>query len=264
MQSKNAGRTINDIYIGNKKIIIKLSDGSRLDILPFTYTNNYLFKGKELSDEDISLLKKDDEEGKLIDAANKILAKNNISVELMKEKLSWKCFDNEIVEKTIFYLKEHNLLNDYEYAKSLLNDLFAKNYGKNRIIDFLKNKKIDPEVISSITFDEDEEYNRALNIIDKLDLKFDNYNNTMKQVHIHDALVRYGYSFEVIKKMINNISYHQHDKEMEILRNEYPKTLKRYINKMTKDEAIDKTISYLLNKGFSYNDILIVKKEQQK
>ena len=40
MQSKNAGRTINDIYIGNKKIIIKLSDGSRLDILPFTYTNN--------------------------------------------------------------------------------------------------------------------------------------------------------------------------------------------------------------------------------
>ena len=53
MQSINAGRTINDIYIGNKKIIIKLSDGSRLDILPFTYTNNYLFKGKELSDEDI-------------------------------------------------------------------------------------------------------------------------------------------------------------------------------------------------------------------
>ena len=57
MQSKNAGRTINDIYIGNKKIIIKLSDGSRLDILPFTYTNNYLFKGKELSDKGVNFVK---------------------------------------------------------------------------------------------------------------------------------------------------------------------------------------------------------------
>ena len=147
MQSKNAGRTINDIYIGNKKIIIRLSDGSRLDILPFTYTNNYLFKGKELSDEDISLLKKDDEEGKLIDAANKILAKNNVSVELMKEKLSWKCFDNEIVEKTISYLKEHNLLNDYEKVlkqrNAYLKVMYANANKSQTYLDILTDKLID-------------------------------------------------------------------------------------------------------------------------
>ena len=255
MPSKSIGKRINTIKIGQKKVLIKFDNGDSLEILPNTFTEFSLFKGKVLSSKDIREINERNNVEKYYAKALNLLSKKSYSERQIKEKLTSTGACEKEIELVIKELYKYSLLDDKEVINEYLEYANNKNYGYNRIIDELYKRGLSRSDIEKIKYDEVSEYNKAKNNLAKLEKKYKNENNFQKKKKIFDSLVRLGFNISVAKDTSNEAKDNPHEVELSLLRKDYEKVHIRYNSKYKGKELFFKLNAYLLSKGYSHNDI---------
>ena len=89
-------------------------------------------------------------EEKALRAAFHLLKFRMRSVSELKDRLSRKGFDEQIVREVISKLKQQNYLNDEIYAESLVMSRTKKNYGPLKIKHELQQKGVATELIEAL------------------------------------------------------------------------------------------------------------------
>jgi len=106
-------------------------------------------------------------------------------------------------EHVILHLLKENYLNEERFAKSFVRGKFLiKNYGRLRISNELKLRKINPSLIQkALTEIDDEAYIKTLkNLIDKKNASIKESNIYKKKKKIIDFLLRKGFEYSLIQE----------------------------------------------------------------
>lgn len=160
---------------------------------------------------DVDSLKKLADEDNYIKCKNtalKTIERTYKSEKELAQKLALKGYEDHIINRTINFMKEYNLLNDNNYATMYVKDK-ARNVGKKKIKYSLLQKGIDEEIIESelekINNDEVKAtaYEMALKkykVFSKREN--DNYKLTQK---LYRFLMGKGYDYDLIKDVVKSI-----------------------------------------------------------
>ena len=160
---------------------------------------------------DVDSLKKLADEDNYIKCKNtalKTIERTYKSEKELAQKLALKGYDDHIINRTINFMKEYNLLNDNNYATMYVKDK-SRNIGKKKIKYTLLQKGIDEEIIESelekINNDEVKAivYEMALKkykVFSKREN--DNYKLTQK---LYRFLMGKGYDYDLIKDVVKSI-----------------------------------------------------------
>lgn len=163
--------------------------------------------GKEITEDEISEIKETVIFSKCKEYTLSLVSARFYTEEGIKRKLKEKEYDEETIEKTIEFLKEYNLINDFDYAKKYIEEcLNLKKYGRNKIKMQLREKGIlgdtIDEAMSYFDFDELENSNLAELVEKKLGGDFE-YKNIMKTKRY---FMSRGYDFGLIDRAIRKIT----------------------------------------------------------
>ena len=164
-----------------------------------------LSEGMKIDQEYIDKVLMAEEQSKANDQALRFLTYRQRSKKEIINKLKEKGFSENIIENTLAYLKEYNLIDDLEFARSFVNDKINLNkFGPERIKYELYRKGISPEIIEEVLA-EDEEYDRGLVLARKKLSSYKNDNRDAKYRKLGGFLQRKGYSYECISKILREL-----------------------------------------------------------
>ncbi len=195
-QQKNNKERVN-IYIDDK-----FAFGLMIEI-KYKYD---LQENMEINEEYIQKVLREEELSKAKDQALKFLTYRQRSEKEIIDKLKKKGFEESIIDNTLNYLKKYKLVDDMEFAKAFMKDKINLNkFGPIRIKHELYKKGIDNNIIEKILEEDDDEYNRALNLAKK---KLPSYKNDDKNAiyrKLGGFLQRKGYSYDCIFKVLKEL-----------------------------------------------------------
>lgn len=247
---------ITKIKILKNKVAIYFDKRKKLDISKDVYTNFYLYEGKELDKKEYNKIVELNDSSKLLEYALKIRSKSIYSEYQMREKLYNKEASKKEVDKVIKILKGYDLINDEAYALDLLEYYNSQNYGKNKIINKIKDKGIFDKEINKLKFPVSIEKKKANNLFPKLDKKYEKYNLLQKKQHIYNAYIQLGFDNDIASEMVSKTKEPNKKEEINKLKMDYQKSKTRLSRKYKGKELKQKIIQSLLQKGYRLNDII--------
>lgn len=169
-----------------------------------------LRKGMELDEDYVNDVVRAEDQNKANDYALNLLSYRARSVKEIKDKMKSKEYEDDIIENTIEFLNKYSYLDDYQFGLQFAKDRQnLKGAGKNLIKQELYNKGISRDIIDKILeeiSDRDEEYERALDLgRRKANTSYRNEEKDAKYRKLSSFLQRRGYSFDVIKKIMEEV-----------------------------------------------------------
>lgn len=219
-----------------------------------------LIEGQVIDREELDALKDLEQVAIAYKKALKYLSYKDYSYEKMKRKLLMKgAFDEMQIEMTMDLLVSKNLIDDYEYTKSMIRRYMRMGYGLKYAALQLKKDGVSPYTIDECLseFSGDLEFDKAVDIVKKL------YNaNTTKSPNalinnIKNKLFNKGFSEDVVNKAMNSVSLDfpkEHTRQL--LEKEYQRVYNRYKNKYEGKMLKSKLITFLVQKGYEYEDVV--------
>ena len=178
----------------------------------------------------------------------------------MQKKLSDKGdFDEIQIDMIMDILVQKNLIDDYEYTKNYFNRSTKLGIGINKIIFNLKREGISPFVIDEFleTYSQDFEYDKAIDLVKKLFSE----NTTKPQYaliqNIKNKLFNKGFSQDIVERAISDFDFtipKEHTKML--LTKEYLRVYNRYKNRYDSHILKSKIITFLVQKGYEYDDVI--------
>lgn len=163
--------------------------------------------GKEINDDFIEDVLKEEEARKAINTALNFLSYRQRSEREIRNRLKEKGYEENYIERAIFFCKDQNYIDDEAFAISFVKDKINLNkLGNNRLKRELMLKGIDEDIIESVLVKyEDDEYERALKIATK---KYSTYREDDRNKiyrKLGGFLQRKGYSFDIINKILKEL-----------------------------------------------------------
>ncbi len=172
----------------------------------FTVLSHHLTEGAEITEEELKNIKNT---AVLEDAKNyaaRLVSARSYTEKAMKEKLIAHVGDEETVEKTLSFLKEYKLIDDYDYALRYAHDLVhLKKFGPKQVKWKLQEKGIPKDIAQRAAEELNLENTISENLkslaLKKLSGNFD-IKNIMK---VKRYLASRGYSFDDINSVFSQI-----------------------------------------------------------
>ncbi|NLZ52419.1 MAG: recombinase RecX [Thermoanaerobacteraceae bacterium] len=166
--------------------------------------------GKELSADYIEKVILAEEQSKANNYALKLLSYRARSEHEIKSQLYQKGYESSIIEETVRYLKKYNYIDDYAFAKALVNDeLNLKQSGEALIKQKLFQKGISKEIIQSVLaelLDEEESLAACIKLAEKkLNTSYRDDAPIDKMRKVAAFLQRRGYPYSMIKKAVRGL-----------------------------------------------------------
>jgi regulatory protein len=130
------------------------------------------------------------------------------SIGELKEKLEGKEFSDAEIEITIHNLMASGLLDDRAFTKSWINYRLARPFGFRRIIQELKHKGIDPEIIEGALSEAKESYSPesiALDLAQRRWQRLPDIDPVKKKKRVLDFLLRRGFEVDLVMKVIKKL-----------------------------------------------------------
>lgn len=181
------------------------------DIIHLDLLNKYLLsKGKEITDEEYKNIKEEIDYYYFRDRALNFLNRGLKTKFEIIQKLKKIKTPDDTLKKIINNLVEYNLINDNRVAQTFKDLLINQKKSKLFIINKLKSKGIDKEIIKELFIDYDNEVNTEIEIenliflIKKKEKKLEKYETiNLKQKYLYQHLSLKGFSYSSIQKAIN-------------------------------------------------------------
>lgn len=184
------------------------------------------------------------------------LSSKDFTIKQIKDFLKTKKqLTNEEIDTIINKLLSYDLLNDDNYCRNRYNYLDKQCLSIKQIKVKLLKEGISQDIIDKyVNGNEDNELNKAIILARKYSKSIKNKSiNSTKQT-ILSKLVNYGYSYENAKNAIDSLNL-VNDNELELLKKEYNKAIRKYEKKFTDYDLKNHVYAYLINKGFKSEDI---------
>jgi regulatory protein len=240
--------------LANNKYKITLENGD--DIITYDEVilkNNLLFL-KELDDEIIKKIEKDNNYYSVYNDTLKYISKRIRSKKEIIEYLNKKSLKEEDILKIVTDLEEKDFINDKIFCSSFVSDKFYLSHmGPLKIEKELENYNIDSnyiiESISSIS--KEDIYDLLYKMIDKKIKCNHKYSRSILKQKIVSYFGEQGYD----KDTIINIFDELYKEDESLLKKEYEKVRQRLSKKYEGKELDYKIISSLYQKGFLKEDI---------
>ena len=161
--------------------------------------------------------------------------------------LSKKDIDKDTIKTIIKRLKTLGLINDNKYIEAFINDkINLSDDGPYKIKSLLTSYNFDELLIDKYLSKIDNIVwkNKLNHIIEKRSKLMKTKSYYMFITKLKTDLYNLGYESDLIDELLSNIKYNSN-----ALENDYKKAIKKYTNDSTK------VYSYLLRKGYSYEEI---------
>ena len=267
MSGKQIGKAIKEIKKKSSTVVVILNDGEKLKLSHSSYTEFRLYEGKALEEEELSSLLAYEKEGEFYDYALRLLGKENYTVSSIRDKLLGKGADEKQVASILARLEKEDLLNDERYAKIYVEDIASlRLLGKNKVLAELNRKGIKEDILSSLSFPEEKELEKALSAASLLNKRYAKTSNGTKKDKGINALIRRGFSYEISSKAIEEtLTPNDEEEEKQRLCRDFELAYARYERKYEGRKIFDAALKYLLRKGYAYEDVvsLIERKKQE-
>lgn len=141
------------------------------------------------------------------DYALKVIEFKDRTEKEIREKLTQKGYDENIIEDEIAFLKDYGFINDLRYAQRFISDAInLKKWGKARIRAELLRKGVDREIIDNavedafMVVDDDRLLNEMRRRFKNSDLS-----NIKERTRIFNFYMRRGFSPDEIKGVMNSM-----------------------------------------------------------
>ncbi len=216
--------------------------------------------GQVVDREELDALKDQEQVDRAYHLALKYLTYRDYTYANMEEKLKENGdFDDIQIDMTMEYLVSKNLIDDMEYTRNYFQKSTRLGWGINKIIYNLKKQGVSPFVIDEFLVDYpmEAEYDKAVEIIQKLYEE-----NTTKPKYaliqnIKNKLFNRGFSQEIVEKATNDFDFiFPKEHTMNLLKKEYDRVYKRYKNRYDHRSLKSKIITFLVQKGYEYDDVI--------
>lgn len=198
---------IDKISTENNKIYnIHLETGKVISLVESVFVRFNLYKGKEITKEDIDEMRIESKVQQGIDLALKKLKNRKTEFEI--RELLKESFDPDIIEQVVQYLYRYNFLNDKEYAILYARDKSNINRWGEIKIKFQLQQKGVPQEFISLALDEIQpmQYKLAKKTYEKRAFKYN-----LKEYKDRQKLKRYlygrGFHPLVIEKLIKEVTH---------------------------------------------------------
>lgn len=258
IQKRNSERV--NIFVNNEFLFACSSE--------LVYIHN-LVKGKAIDLEEIGKIVEEDNYIKGKSRALKYLERGYKTEKEVFDKLQSFEYDEKTIARIMMFLIEYGFVNDENYAKMYTNTKVI-NCGKSRIKQELLRKGIKEEYIynafDALSYGIEEE--RAKFLCEKrFKVLLKSEGNKIKlQKKLYDFLIRKGYDFDVVSRIVNEILEENSSmfcRELEEEKEDKNEILevasKRYeIIKRSEDnkqKIYKKLHDFLLRRGYSYEEI---------
>lgn len=140
-----------------------------------------------------------DSRDKVLATAANVLTYKNRSAAALYDRLLEKGFSEEDSAYAVSRLVELGYLNDETYAISLIESYRAKGWGKGRIKQELKQKKLEQGLIEALLEDFEPDYDKMKKMIEAK-LKGETNPDRAMVKRVSDSLMRKGFSWDQIKR----------------------------------------------------------------
>ena len=172
----------------------------------FTLLSLHLQEGDTISEEKLAHIKNTSvfEDAKNYSA--RLLSTRSYTVKAMREKLISHIGNEEIVEKTIEFLKEYKLLDDLDFAKRCAHDLVhLKKLGITQVKWKLKEKGISQTIIERVLEELDFDNTISENLENLAQKKLSGNYDIKNIMKTKRYLASRGYSFDQINSVFSKI-----------------------------------------------------------
>jgi regulatory protein len=224
-----------------------------------SYTNMPLYVGKELSNNEIIALEKEERIAPLYAFALSSLSRAPSSIANLRKKLQNKFPTSNDINEVIYSLTSNGLLDDLDYAKTYKEEKEAALYGKNKIINDLKFVKgISDEIINKLSFKDEKKYAKmaATNVAKK----YKNLPTKQLKEKTVNSLLRRGFSMEAASLSTEGLLENK-GLVLNHLNMDVQKALRHYGAKYQGYDLRNRVYYYLINKGYDVDDITKALKE---
>ncbi len=236
------------------KFILKLSK---------SVIENYgLSIGQVINREELDALKDHEQVFKAYQKAIKLLMYKDYTYAQMRNKLSETGeFDDIQLDMTMESLVQKSLIDDYEYTKNYFVKSKRLGLGINQVVYKLKSDGISPYVIDEflVEYSDEMEYEKALKLVEKL---FNENNTKPKNAiiqNIKNKLFHKGFSLNIVEKAISEFDFSMPEEHTKmLLTKEYTRVYDRYKNRYEKRLLKSKIITFLVQKGYEYDDVISI------
>ena len=262
MAEESSGKTIKKIKYVKKKAVLTFDDGDEFTISLNTFAHFYLYENKTLSKqewEDIAYSEALDKQ--------KIYVVNLLSKKVYTEKeIRLKLYSRNVrrkdVDTIIEYLKDNHFLNDNNYAVVYSDEYIRKGYGEIKIRNSLKDKGIDEHVIDDLVYNKGIQKETALKIALAAIKKNSKSKSSRATLDSVDRTLRTrGYTSDIVRFVVSEVEKDLPHNEEEVLKGQIERYLKTRRLDLKEKSNVDKLIRHFLSKGFYYEQIMKIIKE---
>ncbi|MGI5985849.1 MAG: regulatory protein RecX [Clostridiales bacterium] len=191
------------------KFIAGFSDGSEMRLGLDIIADLSLFKGRELSDEELSKIKSYSEFSSCRERALRIIGARPMSCKELFDRLLEKGETAENAEKCTEWLIGLHYLDDAQYADTIVRHYAAKGYGIQKIKNELYRRGVPKTLWDDALSEMPETDDKVYELLCRK-LKSDNPDRAeMKKAT--DALYRRGFSWDEIKTAVNRFNAERSD-----------------------------------------------------
>ncbi len=245
----------------------KPNDNVNLLISVDTFVKFGLRKDCLLTKEDLTALT---EEQNYAKAYRACIRRLTFKDRTLKEMYDWLTQNTELsiekINQIIERLEEKGYINDVKYVQSSIMNFKSLLQGKNKIIKNLVKKGIPKELIDEAFMNEDssEEINLCIKYAEKIQGSITGHSVKYKKNLLKQKLYHQGFSFDVIDDVMRKLSFVEDERnEIETLKVDAEKAMKRYRNKYTGSKLRNMVYRYLTSKGYQYDDVYFVLNETE-
>ena len=242
---------------GKRKLILNCREN---DIKEF-----HIQPGERVNQEVIDLLKDKQGTRELYFKAIKLLSYHDYCFHDLYRRLEkYGDYTETQLLQCMTLLTDRHLIDDRKYARNYIENALKKGRGFKRALLDLKGKSIPESLIEEDLekFDINDEREYALKIVNQIY----HQNTTLSPQgviqKIKRTLFNKGFDESTIQSVLNTYDFEfSHERTLSLLKMELEKTYKRYQNKYHDQDLKMRVIRFLKQKGYDYEDILIVMDE---
>lgn len=225
-------------------------NGDKVDINEELILKNELLIKKEVTEDDLQRIVKDNEKYIAYNYSIKYISIKMRSKKELKEFLKKKNINDAYIDEVIVMLEKERYLDDLRYAECYVSDkIHLSTDGPNKIKMKLKEHEISDEDISYALKLFKLEMQKEK--IDKLIEKQINSNRTKSSYMLKNKIITYllnlGYQKEVIMSSLNKIDIKS---DRQLYEKEYDKVFKKLSKKFSGDELLYKVRQKMYSLGF--------------
>ena len=181
------------------KYTVEFSDGKALSLDSEQIAVHMIYLGRQFDDEEFLEFLREMELSESKSRVLRMLGNRTLSAKDIERRLITKGTSKQIARETVNWLESIGLINDREYAHSIVRHYTQKGYGSKRIKQELFKRGIDREFWDDAMCENDGMEEAALSFVEK---KLKDINDPEDVRRVTAAMGRRGYSYEEAKTAI--------------------------------------------------------------